>query len=162
LVATEWSGGRVINLGGLPGSTDSEAFGVNDAGQAVGDSVVGGVAIATEWTGGGVINLGLLPGSTGSEALSVNDAGQVAGWSFVGEVEETATEWSDSSVINLGALPLPGFRTGSLAFGISNTGQVVGRSFLIAPEPSTWAMMLAAFAGLGLAGYRRAKATSPS
>jgi hypothetical protein len=86
----------------------------------------------------------------------------VAGRSFVGEVEETATEWSDSSVINLGALPLPGFRTGSLAFGISNTGQVVGRSFLIAPEPSTWAMMLAGFAGLGLAGYRRAKATSPS
>jgi hypothetical protein len=30
------------------------------------------------------------------------------------------------------------------------------------PEPSTWAMMLAGFAGLGLAGYRRAKATSAS
>jgi hypothetical protein len=28
----------------------------------------------------------------------------------------------------------------------------------IVPEPSTWAMMLAGFAGLALAGYRRAKA----
>jgi hypothetical protein len=26
------------------------------------------------------------------------------------------------------------------------------------PEPSTWAMMLLGFAGLGFAGYRRAKA----
>jgi hypothetical protein len=26
------------------------------------------------------------------------------------------------------------------------------------PEPSTWAMMLIGFAGLGFAGYRRAKA----
>jgi hypothetical protein len=26
------------------------------------------------------------------------------------------------------------------------------------PEPSTWAMMLIGFAGLALAGYRRAKA----
>jgi PEP-CTERM motif len=30
------------------------------------------------------------------------------------------------------------------------------------PEPSTWAMMLVGFAGLGLAGYRRAKADHPT
>ena len=36
--ATEWSGGSVINLGGLPGSTFSEADSINDAGQAVGTS----------------------------------------------------------------------------------------------------------------------------
>jgi hypothetical protein len=29
------------------------------------------------------------------------------------------------------------------------------------PEPSTWAMMLLGFAGLGFAGYRRAKAGRP-
>ena len=29
---------------------------------------------------------------------------------------------------------------------------------LVAPEPSTWAMMLIGFAGLGFAGYRRAEA----
>jgi hypothetical protein len=29
------------------------------------------------------------------------------------------------------------------------------------PEPSTWAMMLLGFAGLGLAGYRARKRASP-
>ena len=40
--ATEWSGSSVINLGGPPGTTLSEAIGINDAGQVVGSSVVGG------------------------------------------------------------------------------------------------------------------------
>jgi hypothetical protein len=33
--ATEWSGGKVIDLGGLPGFTSSSASSINDAGQAV-------------------------------------------------------------------------------------------------------------------------------
>jgi uncharacterized membrane protein len=39
--ATEWTGsvgGSIINLGGLPGFTQSVAYGINDAGQAVGFS----------------------------------------------------------------------------------------------------------------------------
>ncbi len=65
----------VTDLGGLPGSTDSEASGINNAGQVVGSS--DGYAI--EWSGGSVINLGGLPGSTFSFATGVNDAGQVVG-----------------------------------------------------------------------------------
>jgi uncharacterized membrane protein len=62
-----------------------------------------------------------------------------------------AVEWSGGSVINLGSLP--GFI--SSADGINDAGQVVGVSFLMGvPEPSTWAMMLLGFAGLGIAGYR--------
>ena len=57
--ATEWSDGSVIDLGGLPGSRDNVAAGINNAGQVVGESG----AYATEWSGGGVINLGGLPGS---------------------------------------------------------------------------------------------------
>ena len=34
--ATEWSGGDVINLEGLPGSFTSEAVSINNAGHAVG------------------------------------------------------------------------------------------------------------------------------
>jgi hypothetical protein len=56
------------------------------------------------------------------------------------------------------------------AFGINNVGQAVGDSQfaplppppLRVPEPPTWRMMLAGFAGLAFAGYRRAKATSAS
>jgi uncharacterized membrane protein len=36
--ATEWSGGSVINLGGLPGYMGSAADGINDAGQVVGST----------------------------------------------------------------------------------------------------------------------------
>src|ERR1700693_3190886 len=70
--ATEWSGGSVINLGGLPGSSESQAFSINDAGQAVGLSLVGGVSYATEWSGGSVINLGGLPRFTMSAANGIN------------------------------------------------------------------------------------------
>jgi hypothetical protein len=63
------------------------------------------------------------------------------------------------------------------ALGLNNSGDIIGvgdvhgeqRGFLLtpvsayalpataAPELSTWAMMLAGFAGLGLAGYRRGR-----
>jgi uncharacterized membrane protein len=36
--AVEWSGGGPVNLGGLPGATNSIANGVNDFGHAVGSS----------------------------------------------------------------------------------------------------------------------------
>ena len=32
----------------------------------------------------------------------------------------------------------------------------------VVPEPSTWAMMLLGFAGLGFAGYRRASQARPA
>jgi uncharacterized membrane protein len=101
---TEWSGGKVINLEGLLGTTASQALGINDPGQVVGVSVIGTVNFATEWSGGSVINLGGLPGSTISVAQSINDIGQVVGVSLVGGVAH-ATEWSGigGSVINLGA-----------------------------------------------------------
>jgi uncharacterized membrane protein len=79
--ATEWSDGRVIDLG--PGL----AYSINDAGQAVGVSDIGGFAVATEWSGGSVIDLGGLPGSTSSEALSINNTGQMVGISFVGSTQ---------------------------------------------------------------------------
>ena len=69
-----------------------------------------------------------------------------------------ATEWSAGSVINLGVLP---GSVGSDATSINDAGQVVGISSGhpgAIPEPSAWAMMLFGFAGLGYAGYRRARA----
>jgi probable HAF family extracellular repeat protein len=79
--ATEWSGGSIIDLGGLPGSFGSVAQSINDAGQAVGYSFfVDGRERATEWSGGSIIDLGGLPGSLyQSVAYSINAAGQAVG-----------------------------------------------------------------------------------
>ena len=82
LCAAEWNGGSAINLGGLPGSTGgTQAYDINDVGQAVGVSFVRGSAFATEWSGGSAINLGGLPSSAFSEAFSINDVGEAAGFS---------------------------------------------------------------------------------
>jgi uncharacterized membrane protein len=80
----------------------------------------------------------------------------VVGFSVVDGVTY-ATEWGGGSIINLGGLPGVTF---SGAEGVNNLGQVVGESdgSTVVPEPSTWAMMLVGFAGLGFTGYRRAKA----
>ena len=153
-VATEWSHGSVIGLGGLPGSANSDAASINAAGKVVGWSEVGGTSIATEWSGGSVIDLAGLPGSTYSVATGINDSGQAVGYSIVGGAFY-ATEWSGGSVIDLG----PGD-----ALSINDAGQVVGWSAFVSPPPSTipksstWAMMLLGFAGLGFAGNRRARA----
>ena len=118
--ATEWSGGKVIKLGGLPGSGTSFAEGINDSGRVVGTSVIGPITYATEWRRGSIINLGGPP----SQAFGINAAGRVVGYSIVGGVQ-TATEWSGGSVTNLGGPP--GF-TDSEARSINDAGQVVGDS----------------------------------
>ena len=103
--ATEWSVGGITVLPGFPGASASAAYGVNDAGQVVGSSSVGGVVYATEWSDGHIINLGLPPGSTFGVAYNISDHGQAVGSSTVG-IFTSATEWSsDGSVINLGGLP---------------------------------------------------------
>jgi probable HAF family extracellular repeat protein len=175
--ATEWSGGSVINLGGLPGSEFSVAYGINDAGEVVGESYQPDGPHAVEWSGGSVIDLGFgivfainnvgqmvgtsVLGATewsggsaialvgGGVPFAINDAGQAAGFNGL-----DAVEWSGGSVINLE--PLPG-STQSQAYGINDAGQVVGLSIGVIPEPSTWAMMLLGFAGLGVLGYRQAR-----
>jgi probable HAF family extracellular repeat protein len=82
---TEWSDGKVIRLGELPGSTGSVASSINDAGVAVGNSLfANGRTHATEWINGNVIDLGGLPGFAFSEAFAINDSGQVFGLSWRG------------------------------------------------------------------------------
>jgi hypothetical protein len=156
--AIEWSGGTIINVGGLPGATAGVAFSINDAGHAVGSSIMPTTIYATEWSDGSVIDLGGLSGFTFSEALGINSAGEVVGDSRV-NLQDVATEWTGGlggSIINLRGLP---DSLNNQASGINNDGQVVGWSqdpFVPpptpAPEPSTWAMMLLGFAGLGYAG----------
>jgi uncharacterized membrane protein len=132
--AAEWTGGNVINPGGLPDSTRSVANGINGSGQAVGHSEfdsIGKPAVfhATEWSGSSIIDLGGLPGSTTSDAFSINDTGRAVGYSDVNGAR--ATEWNDGSVIDLGGLLGSGF---SFATSINDAGQV-GDSAAF-PQPS--------------------------
>jgi PEP-CTERM motif-containing protein len=50
------------------------------------------------------------------------------------------------------------FGAGTQAFGINDASQIVGVT--IVPEPSTWAMMLLGFAGLGFAFSRSRRKAS--
>jgi probable HAF family extracellular repeat protein len=128
--AIEWSGGKAIELGSLPGFSFSQPNAINNAGVAVGVTVntsAGnnfGNNYATEWNGGKVINLGGLPGFGYSVAWDVNDAGQVVGASGLRGPTE-ATEWNGGKVINLGGLP---GSTDSEADSINNAGVAVGVS----------------------------------
>jgi uncharacterized membrane protein len=126
-------------LGGLPGSINSSALGINNAGLAVGISEfqVGNNSVATfatEWSAGSAVQLGSLPVTRSSGAEGINDVGQVVGSSLVGGyyvqnelvgAVAYATEWSGGTVINLGGLP---GSTASLALGINNAGLAVGYS----------------------------------
>ena len=47
-----------------------------------------------------------------------------------------------------------------LVDGVPDYTSAGGLSLTAAPEPSTWAMMLVGFAGLGFAGYRKARKTA--
>jgi uncharacterized membrane protein len=108
--ATEWSDGKAVKLGTLPGYTNAQAAGINDAGQAVGQTFGGLNYVATEWVGGGPINLGSLSGTTGGIAWSINNAGQIVGSSYFSNSGASgggiATEWTGGvggSIINLGS-----------------------------------------------------------
>jgi uncharacterized membrane protein len=62
------------------------------------------------------------------------------------------TEWNDGSATELALLPSG---SSAVAYGINDGGQAIGVT--VVPEPSTWAMMLLGFVGLGFVGYRRAR-----
>jgi hypothetical protein len=84
----------------------------------------------------------------GASILGGFDVSSTFDFSFRGDL--ILGDISDDSVINLGFMGPNIDLTISDEFGIFVIGGAV-------PEPSTWAMMLLGFAGLGFAGYRRAR-----
>ena len=132
--ATEWSGGGVIELGGLPAQRLARRSALTTPVRRSGYSAVGNDEVATEWSGGSVINLGGVTGYANSEADSINRAGQAAGVSYNAGGAEVATEWSGGSVINLGGLP---GSTSSASYGIDDSGRVVESSVVSGVEYAT-------------------------
>ncbi len=166
------SGGVMQVIGDMPGGSDnSYAYGINDAGQVVGLSIGTTGLRAFLWSGGVMQDLGDLPGGGDSSfAAGINDAGQVVGHSAA-TAGNRAFLWSGGVLQDLNGLIDASGWTLTNARGINNLGQVVGwgfdadgaqRGFLLTPvsaavpEPSTWAMMLPGFFGLGAVIRRRA------
>jgi probable HAF family extracellular repeat protein len=117
---------NLTDLGTLPAGDVSAAYGINNSGQVVGYSVVGGTTIATLWSGGTAIALGMLPGANYSIALAINNSGPAVGDTEIAGAPGIATLWSSNgTATNLGALPGGTF---SVAVAINNAGEVVGNS----------------------------------
>jgi probable HAF family extracellular repeat protein len=70
----------VKDLGTIPGGIYSSARGINDSGQVVGQSDLGGEPHAFLYSNGQMQDLGTLPGGDYSEAFGINDSGQVVGY----------------------------------------------------------------------------------
>jgi len=125
-----WENGVMTDLGTLGGDAgQSYAYGINDAGQVVGDFYhpESNTHHAFLWENGVMTDLGTL-GGTQSYAYGINDAGQVIGYSRLpGDTLEHAFLWENGVMTDLG-----GTFGGSQAWaqGINNAGQVVGYSTL--------------------------------
>jgi hypothetical protein len=156
-------------ISGLPSNDNSQATGVNDSGEVVGFYQEGpnSAPLFTAFTDiGGSITSFLVPGSTSTQALGVNDLGWIVGDYTLANGDMFGFLDRGGSFITLD----PFGSTAVTANGINDLGQIVGfYTAAIAtdqstigfettiPEPSTWAMMLLGFAGLGFLGYRKAR-----
>ena len=147
----------------LPPNVNSQATGVNDGGWVVGFYQ----PTSTTFTGfldkSGVISSITFPGSASTQALGVNDLGEIVG-------DYTLANGNMFGFLDRGGVFTtldPFGSTTVTANGINDLGQVVGFYAdangntigfeTTIPEPSTWAMMLLGFAGLGFLGYRKVR-----
>lgn len=117
--AAVWSPYRPVEVFGGP---SSEAFALNDAGQATGNDP----PHAFRWQDGELDELPYPdPTDGGGTGYAIDGRGDMAGFTnHRSGVNEAAVWWADGSVSTLGILP--DFH-GSTADGVNDRGQVVGR-----------------------------------
>jgi probable HAF family extracellular repeat protein len=108
----------ITDLGALPGSDWSEAWGINDRGQIVGASRVGAEMRAVLWHDGIMTDLGTLPTGGSCTARAINDRGLIVGYCGA-----RAFRWERGKMVDIGTLP---GGTYSVAFDIGPSGDIVG------------------------------------
>jgi probable HAF family extracellular repeat protein len=118
--------GQVQSLATLSGIEWSAAYGINDAGEAVGDGeLANGTFRGLIWSpGGSAVLLGTLGGAS-SQATDVNDSGEVVGFASLASGYQHAFSMTGGAMIDLGTLG-----GSSYAYGVNDSGQVVGYSYL--------------------------------
>jgi probable HAF family extracellular repeat protein len=131
--AVRWDqAGQIVDLGTLPGYSNSCARAINNHGQIVGyasnatssKSGVENSACAFLWENGHMTSLGVPAGFTSTRAYSINEAGQIAGFAITDRNRTHAVVWENGVMHDLGV-----FEDGtvSVANAINNAGQVVGQ-----------------------------------
>lgn len=166
-IAYSQKGGVFTNINALlPSNVNSQAVGINSAATP---SIVG-FYMPTSTTSLGFLDMGgtITPidpfGSTFAMALGVNDLDEIVG------IYTDASGFQHGFVDN-GGVPTSFDPPGStmttingvndlgdiVGFFTEANGDVVGFVGTPVPEPATWAMMIAGFAGLGFLGYRTSR-----
>lgn len=166
--AAIWDEGGTMHVIGklLPEDQYCYAYGINDAGQAVGYSGHGLYPECGEsdqaflWSAAtGLRGLGVLPGYLQSHAYDINNHGQVVGYLLYGAQPATGFVWDEAG--GMSALPcLPGDNY-SKAYAINDQGWIVGESGIAygashavlwkpVPEPSS--LLALGVGGVGTLG----------
>lgn len=122
-----------IDLGTLPGGSNSTARDINDAGNIVGGSeTLSGETHGFFLSSGVMTDIGLLPGGDTSIALGINDLDQIVGRStqfnpLTGNLVLHGFVWQSGVLQDLGAFPPEDdIDSSSQARGINNSGLIAG------------------------------------
>jgi probable HAF family extracellular repeat protein len=127
-----WDGGKLTDLGTLPGGIGSSAWWINDTGDIVGGSFTANPSSpfhAVLWRKGTITDLGTVGGDACSGAAGVNSKTQVVGFSSVDcAVNSHAFLWEDGQLIDLNIFNRPdsGLQQLLLAMNINDSGEIDG------------------------------------
>lgn len=121
-----WENRKAQTLPTVGSDPDGEAVGINNQGQAVGESGTCTLPNAVLWENGTATQLPDL-GVPGAVGIAINDQGQIVGQVVSADgTTAYAALWQNGAITNLGTLPGD---FGSYASGINNQGQVLGTTF---------------------------------
>jgi probable HAF family extracellular repeat protein len=160
-------GGNFILNGGsqttlaAPGAVATLANGINNSGQVSGYFYDGTTAHGFLYSGGNYATLDF-PGAYRTEMRGINNLGQVVGEYYNGPLAGGGFQTESGFLYSGGVFTTLNDPAGTntVPIGINDQGQIVGYFESAAgvggvPEPSTWAMMILGFAGIGFVAYRR-------